>query len=229
MASIIPHDKNRLFQFEILQARLAIRELFLKTMVREIYDNIGQVLSLVRLQLNTLKYEADEISTENLNISGDLVGQSLRDLRHMSRHLFPDLELQKEGGLINFLETNLKIIGHELEEAISKAGIEQPMSHGLSLIVFNIIQDLFIEIKQIKGKITTVNLHYKAETVIFDIAYKGVDMNWEIVGNKIPSEEFLGLQDRITLIGGDIQFEKRKSGIIHIIFTTPLNYITNEK
>ena len=132
------------------------------------------------------------------------------------------MEIQKDGGLIHFLENNLKIIGHDLEEAISLAGLEQPMSHGLSLIVFNILQYLFIEIKQIKGQIKTVNLRYRKETVIFEITYKGIGIAWEIAGNKTPSEEYLCLQDNIALIGGKIRFVKRKSGFIHIILTTPL-------
>ena len=45
------------FQQALLQTQIEIQEQTLKTISQEIHDNIGQVLSLAKLNLNTLKPE----------------------------------------------------------------------------------------------------------------------------------------------------------------------------
>jgi nitrate/nitrite-specific signal transduction histidine kinase len=80
-------NQSFLFKYEILRARLETRNFFLKNTVREVYENIGQVLSLVRLQLALIdgaskeEKNIDEELNVNIESSGKLVGQSIKDLR----------------------------------------------------------------------------------------------------------------------------------------------------
>ncbi len=48
------------FQQELLQTQLEIQEQTLKTISEEIHDNVGQILSLAKLHLNTVGLIADE-------------------------------------------------------------------------------------------------------------------------------------------------------------------------
>ncbi|MET0394583.1 MAG: histidine kinase dimerization/phosphoacceptor domain-containing protein, partial [Chitinophagaceae bacterium] len=79
-----------LYEYELLRARLGIREHYVKTIVQEIYDNIGQVLSLVRVQLAMLNPGGKADEKAMLDSSGQLVGAAIRDLRSMCRQFQPE-------------------------------------------------------------------------------------------------------------------------------------------
>src|SRR6478735_12794386 len=88
-----------LFKHEVLKARLAIRDFFLKNTVREVYENIGQVLSLVRVQLALLDTNKTEIY-ESVESPGHLVGKSIKDLRVMCKSFYPDADIISDDGFI---------------------------------------------------------------------------------------------------------------------------------
>ncbi len=75
--------KNR-FKQTLLQTQLEIQEQALAYISQEIHDNIGQILSLVRLNLNTIGQVADE---SKLNSTDELLGKAIRDLRDLSHNL----------------------------------------------------------------------------------------------------------------------------------------------
>jgi signal transduction histidine kinase len=83
------------FQQALLQTQIEIQEQTLTTISQEIHDNIGQVLSLAKLNLNTL--QPDE--HEKLKDTKMLVSKAINDLRDLSRSMhgdkIADLGLQK--------------------------------------------------------------------------------------------------------------------------------------
>jgi len=75
--------KNR-FERTLLKTQLEIQEQAFTYISQEIHDNIGQVLSLVRLNLNTLGNTATD---EKLEQTDDLLGKAIKDLRDLSHNL----------------------------------------------------------------------------------------------------------------------------------------------
>lgn len=80
--------KNLQFEYEqtLLRSQIEIQEQTLQYISREIHDNIGQVLSLVSLNLNTI--EASD--KDKLEFTGNLVTKAIDDLRGLSKSLNPD-------------------------------------------------------------------------------------------------------------------------------------------
>ena len=79
--NILLLEKQRMsVQFEqtLLSSKLEIQEQTFTYIGREIHDNIGQVLSLVRLNLNTLTAITDE---PKLTLMDELLGKAITDLR----------------------------------------------------------------------------------------------------------------------------------------------------
>lgn len=76
------------FQFEqtLLKSRIEIQEQTLQYISREIHDNIGQVLSLVSLNLNTI----EPSEKDKLDFTGSLVTKAIEDLRSLSKSLNTD-------------------------------------------------------------------------------------------------------------------------------------------
>ena len=115
------------FHQALLQTQIEIQEQTLKTISQEIHDNIGQVLSLAKLNLNTLQpgEETKLIDTKNL------VSKAINDLRDLSRSLHGDkiaeLGLQESvAGELKILQntgqyaTELKITGEPYKLAPQK-------------------------------------------------------------------------------------------------------------
>ena len=75
--------KNR-FEQTLLKTQLEIQEQAFSYISQEIHDNIGQVLSLVRLNLNTF---GSVVSEEKINRTDDLLGKAIKDLRDLSHNL----------------------------------------------------------------------------------------------------------------------------------------------
>jgi len=75
--------KNR-FEQTLLKTQLEIQEQAFSYISQEIHDNIGQVLSLVRLNLNTL---GNNPTHEKLEQTDDLLGKAIKDLRDLSHNL----------------------------------------------------------------------------------------------------------------------------------------------
>jgi signal transduction histidine kinase len=74
------------FEQNLLQTQLEIQEQTLRNISQEIHDNIGQILSLVSLNLNLLVTE--DIS--KLNNTIQLVDKAMNDLRDLSKSLNPE-------------------------------------------------------------------------------------------------------------------------------------------
>lgn len=75
--------KNR-FERTLLKTQLEIQEQAFLYISQEIHDNIGQVLSLVRLNLNTF---GNNVSEEKINQTDELLGKAIKDLRDLSHNL----------------------------------------------------------------------------------------------------------------------------------------------
>ena len=77
-------------QFEygqiLLKSQIEIQEQTLQHISREIHDNIGQVLSLVSLNLNTIT----TFDKDKLKFTNGLVTKAIDDLRGLSKSLNPD-------------------------------------------------------------------------------------------------------------------------------------------
>lgn len=75
--------KNR-FEQTLLKTQLEIQEQAFAYISQEIHDNIGQILSLVRLNLNTF---GSVVSEEKMEQTDELLGKAIKDLRDLSHNL----------------------------------------------------------------------------------------------------------------------------------------------
>ncbi len=106
---------------ELAQSRNEIREKALENISWEIHDNVGQLLSVAKLQLNRIELKVLDENKEPINEVAGLVSKSLQDLRALSKSLNPvsikkigllkalQLELDRYNRL-NFIKANLKVI-----------------------------------------------------------------------------------------------------------------------
>lgn len=168
--------KKLLYHYEILQARLDIRDFFLKTAVREVYENIGQVLSLVRMQLSFVNKDAGESPSESMPHPGELVSQSIRDLRSMCRIFYPDSDIIKPGGFKAGIQHAINILHQVHPSTFEFSARSEEISPGLLLIYFNLMLDILHSVNEAEGKLKKVKLAFKQKTMLATITYEGKDI-----------------------------------------------------
>src|ERR1700749_1667879 len=69
-----------LYQQELLRSQLEIQETTFKTIAQELHDNIGQVLSVVKLSLSILPLEKDHAAYESVQNSRQMLNKIIYDM-----------------------------------------------------------------------------------------------------------------------------------------------------
>jgi signal transduction histidine kinase len=143
------------FEKTLLRTQLEIQEQTFTNVSREIHDNISQVLSLVRLNLNTLETTKDQVK---VNMMDELMEKAMQDLRSLSHSLDTD-DIRTNGWtkavqkLLKNLERSGKYTVHiSTDHDLPALGNDKP------IILFRMIQET----------INNIIKHAKADTIHFD-------------------------------------------------------------
>lgn len=86
--------------------------------VRDIYEHIGQVLSLEYMQLAMAKSNFTNASLEDIVASKNLLSQSVKDLRNMCRSFYPDVYFVKELEWIDLLNYTVNTLELRVEKKL---------------------------------------------------------------------------------------------------------------
>ena len=78
------------FSEQLLASKVEIQEQTLQHVSRELHDNLGQVASLIKINLNTVQLKNPEAAEEKLRNTKDLVKQLIMDLKQLSVSLSTD-------------------------------------------------------------------------------------------------------------------------------------------
>ncbi|CAL2088042.1 Histidine kinase domain-containing protein [Tenacibaculum sp. 190524A05c] len=188
-------EEKKRFEKEIAETQIEIREETLRNISWELHDNIGQLLTLAKIQLQNA-------SPENLNDISETITKSLNEIRSLSKLINPEfiknvklkeaLELEIERfNRLQFIEASLTVSGEEQE-------IDQ--KHGI--IMFRILQEFFSNtIKHARGSKLEVFLNFKEDVLEITAQDNGVGFNIDEVNKK-----GIGLQNiktRVKLINAE--------------------------
>jgi signal transduction histidine kinase len=195
------------FSQTLLQTQLEIQEQTLKNISQEIHDNIGQALSLAKLNLNTINALLDESQQQKIHNSKELVSKAITDLRDLSRSLNTDYV--QEMGLVRSIEYELDMIrktGAIQTEMITEGTVFRLEKHK-ELILFRIVQEVLNNIiKHAKaGKITVLTRFSpdQFQLIIADDG-QGVDLSPLNENNHIGfGLGIRNMHNRAKLIGAD--------------------------
>src|SRR4051812_37083351 len=114
------------FEQEVLRSQLEIQEGTFKTIGQELHDNIGQMLSVVKLSLAVLPIDKQHPAYEPIMSSRQVLNKAMTDLADLTKSLHTDRIAQI--GLtesIHFEIESLKRTGL-LDAQFSSTGMEQP-------------------------------------------------------------------------------------------------------
>ena len=195
------------YKEELLRSQLEIKEQTLKNISQEIHDNIGQTLSLAKLNLNTIPPEKQNGLSEKITHTRDLVGKAIQDLRSLSKTLNTDTVIS--AGLLAAIEYELAQLERSgaYNTALKIIGAPKKLEGQKELILFRMVQEA----------INNTIKHAEANRLIITVDYTNgftVTIADNGRGFTPPAatgfDEGLGLKNmrnRADLIGGTLGIE----------------------
>jgi len=219
------------FSQTLLQTQLEIQEQTLKNISQEIHDNIGQALSLAKLNLNTIPATNDEVLQQKILNSKELVSKAIVDLRDLSRSL--DTDYVQEMGLQRAIEYELEMIKKTgtVETSMIVEGYLFRLEKQKELILFRIVQESFNNIlKHAGGKNINVNINYSATGFTLIIKDDGKGVRLQPLSEGENNNFGLGIRNmhsRAKLIGADFNISSKIGEGTEIKIVLP-NERTNE-
>lgn len=211
------------FEKEILESKLEIQEQTLKNVSQEIHDNIGQILILVKLTLNTIHSDENLFLQEKIDNSQQLLGKAIQDLRDLSKSLNSDTI--SEMGLVKAIEYEFELIkkAGNYRTILTEEGDFFQLSHQHELILFRILQETINNIlKHSNASVVTVDIRYNPGNFSLKISDngKGFDLAALNADNNTGSG-IRNIQNRARLIGADVSIQSQQGTGTTVDITLP--------
>ena len=130
------------FKQTLLSSQLEIREQTLRYIGKELHDNLGQVASLIKINLNTLQLTDLQKAADKIENTKDLTRQLIADIKSLSVSLGGDRIIQK--GLIKAIETEVDRLNKtgQFIASFSAEGTIPFIDNDTSVILFRMVQEV---------------------------------------------------------------------------------------
>ncbi|MDD3722415.1 MAG: histidine kinase [Lutibacter sp.] len=200
-------ETQQRFDEEITKSKLEINEQALQNISWEIHDNIGQLLSLAKMQLNMVHKDLPEKQQLKVLEIGEIVLKSLQELRGLAKSLNP--ETIKNKGLIESITLEMNRFNRlNVINAVLKVSDESySLINEKEIILFRILQEFCNNsLKYSKAKNLTVELNYKPSCLEVFIEDDGIGFDLNATANH-DGIGLLNMKSRTKLIGATYEMK----------------------
>ncbi len=200
------------YQNQLLLSRMEVQEQSFKHFSEEIHDNIGQLLSIVKMQLYNIRNSSKEkeIAAKASDCT-DLLGKAITDLRNVSHTL--NSAYINNAGLTAAVQKDLDYIrsAKDMQCHMHVTGEEYGLGAERELLVFRIIQEAIGNaVKHGSPTAVDVTLNYAADKLNVIIADDG--SGFETDGSKEAHGIGLSnMQVRAGMLGGTLEVSSVKN------------------
>jgi len=194
------------FESEMLQARVEVQDQTMQSIATELHDNVGQLLSLTTLTLNSVNLNDKEKAIKKIDNSLTLVNKSIKELRELAKLLHGE-QLVENG------------IGHAIDQEINwlnKAGTyELKVNNQLvdlritspdkDLIILRLLQEIINNIiKHAQAERIQIDSYLEHNTLHLRVAENGIGFDPDIVKTKKSGMGLNSIYKRIEMINGKL-------------------------
>ena len=191
-------DMRNRFEQTLLNTQLEIQEHTFNYISQEIHGNIGQILSLVRINMNVL---SEKFGEDNFDTTDELLGKAIRDLRNLSHNL--NSNRLKEIGIVEGLRSliiQLDKTEKYTTEFISPENALSFMNNDHCLILYRMVQEVIHNILK----------HANATHIVLEIKPKGNISYFVTITDNGKGFDMKALQGQNTGIGLQNIFSRAK-------------------
>jgi two-component system, NarL family, sensor kinase len=197
------------YETELLRSQLEIQESTFRLIAQELHDNIGQVLSVVKLSLSVLPMEKTHPAYAGVLNCREMLNKVIYDMADLTKSMHTDRIA--EIGIPEAIRFELDIIRKNgiMDVDFSVEGKEPPLEQQKAIFIFRIFQEMLNNIlKHAKAKKVSVSIIYSIDNIfVLQVEDDGVGFDLEKKQNQHSSSGGLGLKsitNRAHLIGADI-------------------------
>ena len=156
-------EEKENYQRQLTEQMIAVQEREREWIGRELHDNVNQVLTTVKLFLETVAAENDH---PLIRRSMSLIGSSISDIRHLSHQLSaPTLGTRSLVDSIQALVEDIEVSGG-IQFSFSHAGYTRPIAMNQKLALYRILQE----------QLTNIMKHAQASRVIITLFQEDGDV-----------------------------------------------------
>ncbi len=190
------------FDKQLLESKLEIQEQTFDMISQEIHDNVGQILSLAKIQLGIME-QKQSVDGELMGNVKESISQAMTELRDIAKSL--SSERLQHLSLQDSICQEIRRINRSgfIKVSSDVQGTEKNIPDQHKLIAFRIVQEGLQNILKHAGATEVfVSIRYLEEGMFISIQDNGVGFNPETA---LKKQEGLGLQHilrRATLVGG---------------------------
>jgi signal transduction histidine kinase len=195
-------EEKKKFDKEINNLQIEIREETLRNISWELHDNIGQMLTLAKIQLQSVENN-DKISEVK-----DSIGNILNEVRALSKTINPEfikqinlleatkLEVDRFNRL-NYIKSKLKVQGHIYQ-----------IPNNVEIVIFRILQEFFSNtIKHSQASNLDIEIFFNELELKILAKENGKGFDVENVNNS--GIGILNIKKRAKLIGAEIELKSK--------------------
>lgn len=210
LVTVFVRRKNKLIEeqakikedFERIQAesQIEIREETLRQVSWELHDNIGQLVTLAKIQMQNSKDNPEAVDE-----AIETIGKSLNELRSLSKLINPttlsDLSLPQAIQLELERFNRLKFIDASME----CSNLEYVIENKIEIIIFRMLQEFFTNtIKHSKAEKLFVNLTYENKFLKINAEDDGVGFD-DSLSSMYDGIGLSNIKNRAKLINADVK------------------------
>ncbi|TRZ42568.1 sensor histidine kinase [Robertkochia solimangrovi] len=218
-------EERRRFEEELSNAQTEIQEQTLKNVSWELHDNVGQLLSVAKMQLNMVKPKIPEMVQDSFQEASNMLGEGLKEVRMLSRSLNTDYITRT--GLKEALELEinrfkrLKFINIDYK----LSGEPRDLDPKDEIIIFRIFQECFSNVvKYSRAQNLEISLKYNTENMIVMVKDDGIGFNPD------ETESGIGLtsmKSRADLIGAALKIDAAEDKGVSVLLDYPYKILAN--
>lgn len=187
------------YHHEVLESQIEVQKQAFERIGSELYDNVGQMLSVAKIYLCTLEESALNEEQQNyVKQINEIVGKTIVDLRTLIRNL--EAYLANNFDFSNSLGVELQRI-RKTKKDISElmiTGTPRSLGYEKEIILFRMVQELINTLLASGASNLRTALHYTGEQLTILIQYEGMKINVNTI------------QQRTEMIGGHCSFLNKK-------------------
>jgi two-component system NarL family sensor kinase len=207
-------EAERRFRQEITETQIEIKEETLRNVSWELHDNIGQLITLAKIQLMNARSKPEAIEE-----AIETMGKSLDELRGLSKLINPDM--LSSLSLVEALEQEIERFNRlkYLDASLTVNGMAFFIDNKIEIIIFRMLQEFFTNtIKHSKGDRLTVTVSYSADELKINAEDNGIGFDTSQLG----TDKGIGLSNmmnRAKLIDAQLSFYSEKNEGTRLVLT----------
>lgn len=194
------------FESEILQTRIEVQDQTMQSIATELHDNVGQLLSLTTLTLNSVNLNDAAKAKKKIENSLSLVNKSIKELRELAKLLHG--EQLVENGIGHAIDQEINWLGkagtYELQTN-NKLLESEIVSPDKDLIILRLLQEIINNIiKHAHATHIEIDSYLENNALYLKVSENGIGFNTEEVKAKKSGMGLNSIYKRIEMINGKL-------------------------